>query len=185
MTLEAILREVQARSEAESAALQAKFASERSALEAQSRAEAERITADADRKSQLEANREKARLAASAKLEAKKLQFEARERRTHAALEEVRARLAAYAKGPEYAGVLQSMVDQGISVLGDQVRLCMRPEDVALLPAKMRTWVDATRPLTALGGLVVERTDGSRALNLTFEELLRMREDRVREILSK
>jgi V/A-type H+/Na+-transporting ATPase subunit E len=185
MTLEALLQEVQARSAAENRALQAKLEAERKAIEDQTRAETERIRAEADRKSQTEAAREKARLLASAKLEAKKVLFEARERRTSAALEEVKKRLAAYAKSSEYPQLLTSMVTTGTSVLGDKVKLLVRPEDVPLLPSKMRGWVDDKRPLTALGGLVVERADGSRSLNYTFEELLRLREDRVREILSR
>lgn len=185
MTLEALLKEVEARSASETRALEMKLEAERKAVEAQTRAEVERIRSDADRKSQVEAAREKARLLASAKLEAKKVLFEARERRTNAALEEVKKRLAAYAKSAEYPGLLASMVSAGTGVLGDKVRLLMRPEDVALLPAKMRSWVDDKRPIAVMGGLVVERADGSRSLNYTFEELLRLREDRVREILSR
>lgn len=185
MTLEALLREVDQRSAAEVQALEAKYASESKAIEDSTRAEVERIRAEADRKSQVEAGREKARLVASAKLEAKKALFEARERRTNAALDEVRARLAAYSKSAEYPSVLVSMVNYATSVLGDKVRLLARPEDVPLLPAKARAWVDTARPLSSMGGLVIERADGSRSLNFTFEELLRLREDRVREILAR
>jgi len=185
VSLETLIKEIQVRSQKEVADLEAKLEGERRAIEAASRQEVDRVRADADRRAQAEAARERARLVASAKLQAKKLMFEARERRTAAALEEVKARLVAYARGPDYPALLASMVTAGTSALGNDVRILARPEDVPLLPVRSRGSVDAARPLRTLGGLIIERTDGSRGLNLTFEELLRLREDGVREILGR
>lgn len=185
MTLEALVKEIETRSATEVRELEAKLEAERRALEESSHQEAARIRGEAEKRAQLDAGRERARIIASAKLQAKKVLFEAREKRTEAALEEVRGRLAAYAKGPEYAGLLSSMVSSGMAALGSDVKVLARPEDVPLLPTKTRSLVDDTRPLKGMGGLIIEKKDGSRSLNLTFEELLRLREDRVREILAR
>lgn len=185
MTLEALVKEIEARSSKEVRDLELKLENERRKVEETAHRDTERIKAEADRKAQLEATRERARLVASAKLQAKKVLFEAREKRTAAALEEVRGRLAAYAKGPDYPVLLANMVSSGTTVLGADVKILARPADVPLLPAKSRPLVDDARPLRALGGLIIEKKDGSRSLNLTFEELLRLREDRVREILAR
>ncbi len=183
MTLEALVKEIETRSAKEVRDLEAKLEAERRAIEEATRQESVRIRGESEKRAQVEATRERARLVASAKLQAKKVLFEAREKRTASALEEVRARLVAYAKGPEYPGLLSGMVSAGTSSLGNDVRLLVRPEDVPLLPARSRTLVDDGRPLKGMGGLIVEKKDGSRSLNLTFEELLRLREDRVREVL--
>ncbi len=185
MTLEALVKEIEARSSKEVRDLELKLENERRKVEEVSHRDTERFRTEADRKAQLEAAREKARLVASAKLQAKKLLFEAREKRTATALEEVRGRLSAYAKGPDYPGLLASMVSSGTTVLGSDVKILARPEDVPLLPTKTRSLVDDTRPLRVLGGLIIEKKDGSRSLNYTFEELLRLREDRVREALAR
>lgn len=185
MTLQTLVKEIEARSAKEVRDLESKLEAERKSVEEQAREESGRIKTEADRRAQLEATRERARLVAAAKLQAKRMLFEAREKRTAAALEDVRQRLAAYAKTPEYAPLLTNMATAGAAALGGDVRLLARPEDEPLLPAKLRALVDDDRPLRTAGGLIVEKKDGSRALNFTFEELLRLREDRVREILSR
>jgi V/A-type H+/Na+-transporting ATPase subunit E len=185
MTLQALVKEIEARSAKEVRDQDSKLEIERKAIEDQAREEAARIRSEADRRSQLEATRERARLVAAAKLQAKRMLFEAREKRTSAALDEVRQRLAAYAKTPEYAPLLANMVAAGTAALGGDVKVLARPEDEPLLPAKLRALVDDDHPLKGSGGLIVQKKDGSRSLNFTFEELLRLREDRVREILAR
>lgn len=185
MTLEALVKEIETRSAKEVRDLESKLEGERRKIEEASHQEAGRLRGESEKRAQVEATRERARLVASAKLQAKKVLFEAREKRTATALDEVRTRLAAYAKGPEYATLLAGMVSAGTGALGSDVKLMARPEDVPLLPSKMRSLVDDDRPLRGMGGLIVEKKDGSRSLNFTFEELLRLREDRVREILGR
>lgn len=185
MTLDAIVKEVETTSAKELQQLQAKVEAEVKAIEAQARAEAAKIREDATRKTKLESERERARLLASAKLQAKKQVFEAREKRTEAALEMVRQRLAAYTKAPEYAALLERMVAVGTATLGSDVRLYARSEDASLLPASASRLVVKDKPLKALGGIIVEKADRTRRLNLTFDEILRTREDRVREVLAR
>ena len=185
MTLQGLVKEIEARSAKEVRELEAKLDAERKAIEEQTREETARLRTEADKRSQLDAVRERSRLLAAAKLQAKKVLFEARERRAAAALEALRARLGAYTQGPEYAPLLGSMVSIGASVLGGDVKVLARSEDVPLLPSKLRSLVDTQHPIRVMGGLIVEKKDGSRALNFTFEELLRLREDRVREILAR
>ncbi|MGP8076580.1 MAG: hypothetical protein ACLP8Y_07620 [Thermoplasmata archaeon] len=67
--------------------------------------------------------------------------------------------------------------------LGKQLRISGRAEDAALLQKVAGKSFDPT-PQSIVGGLVAETPDGSRRLNLSFDELLRLREDRVREILA-
>ena len=67
--------------------------------------------------------------------------------------------------------------------LGKQLKISGRAEDAALL-AKVAGKCFDPAPLPIVGGLIAETPDGSRRLKLSFDELLRLREDRVREILA-
>jgi vacuolar-type H+-ATPase subunit E/Vma4 len=185
MTLEALLQETQSRGEAELKELQDRTRAEIEKLRAETAKEVEEIRARSTRKGEAEAARERARELASAELRAKRVLFEAKELRIRGALEDLRARLASYTRTPEYPKLLSSMVDLATATLGPSIRIRVREEDVPRLPARAQALVDRKAPLSVIGGLVAETPDGARAMNMTFEELLRLREDRLREILSR
>jgi vacuolar-type H+-ATPase subunit E/Vma4 len=183
MSLDSLVAEIRNRGEAElqkveeeRAAQAAKVASERDAEIASLRKESARL-------SEAEAARERAQRLAAAKLKARKLLYEARETRLADAVRGTRELLRAYADSDEYPATLQRMYETATSRLGKQVRVLGRAEDAEKLAKVAGKAVDP-KPLPILGGLVVETLDGSRRLNLSFDELLRLREDRVRELLS-
>ncbi|HTW40673.1 MAG TPA: V-type ATP synthase subunit E family protein [Thermoplasmata archaeon] len=183
MSLEALVEEIRRRGEAE---LQATLASQQ--------AEAERITKERDQKvaeiratsarlTDLEVAREKAQRLAAAKLQARKMLYEARERRLEEGLQETRDLLSGFVASAAYPAVLKRMAEAATAALGKQVRLSGRAEDAAALSKVAGKSFDPTaRPI--LGGLIAETPDGSRRLNLSFDELLRLREDQVRELLA-
>ena len=185
MTLEALLQETQARGEASLKEIQTQAQAEIDQLRAETARQIAELKARLAQQGESEAAREKARELASAELKAKRALFEAQESRIRGALEDLRGRLAAYTRTPEYPKLLSAMVDLASSTLGPSLRLRTRAEDVPLLPAAAQKMVDRKAPLPTLGGLLAETADGSRSMNMTFEELLRLREDRLREILSR
>ncbi len=185
MTLEALLQETQARGEAELKEVQSRAQVEIDQLRKETAKEVAEVQTRFAQQGEAESAREKARELASAELKAKRTLFEAQERRIRGALEELRGRLSAYTRTPEYPKLLSGMVDLASSTLGASLRIRARAEDVTLLPAPAQKLVDRKAPLTTLGGIVAETPDGARAMNMTFEELLRLREDRLREILSR
>jgi len=75
------------------------------------------------------------------------------------------------------------MTEVATATLGKQVRISGRAEDAAALAKVAGKAFDPT-PQPILGGLVAETTDRSRRLTLSFDELLRLREDEVRELLA-
>jgi vacuolar-type H+-ATPase subunit E/Vma4 len=183
MSLESLVEEIRARAEAE---LRATIAAQES--------EALRIAADRDRRiveirttsartAEVESVRERAQRIAAAKLKARKLLYEAREKRLQGALEETRSLLSDFTSSPEYAAVLKRMVAVATDALGKQARIRGRSEDATKLSRVAGKAFDPT-PEAILGGLVAETTDRSRRLNLSFDELLRLREDKVRELLA-
>jgi len=183
MSLESLVDEIRRRGEADLAALvahrdaeTAEIVSDRDRRLAALRSESARAT-DAD------VARERAQRLAAAKLQARKLLYESREKRLTNAIAETRTLLLEYTRSPQYPAVLKRMVNVANDSLGKQLRVSGRAEDAPLL-AKVAGKSFDPSPQPILGGLVAETPDGSRRLNLTFDELLRLREDRVREILA-
>lgn len=185
MTLESLVSAIEERSRRELEEIQRKLeadvAAQRAATEAQIRA----IQEDAERRARVEAERERARILAGARLQSRRILFEAQEARVARGLELVRAWLGQLSQSPEYPRLLSALVTRGVERLGTSPRVLLRSQDLKLLPPALARLVDTGRPLSGLGGAVIESADGSRRLNLTFEELLRLREDALRAILAR
>jgi vacuolar-type H+-ATPase subunit E/Vma4 len=183
MSLESLVAEIRARGEAELAGIETARAAEAVKIAAERDAAIAALRAESVRLGEAEAARERAQRIAAAKLKARKLLYEAREARLEQSIEETRALLRTYADSDEYPATLRRMFDLATDRLGKQVRVMGRTVDASKLSKVAGKSADAT-PLPILGGLVAETPDGSRRLNLSFDELLRLHEDRVRELLS-
>jgi vacuolar-type H+-ATPase subunit E/Vma4 len=183
MSLEDLVEEIRRRGEAELRSITdaraqeaARIASERDHRIAEIRAESQRAT-------EAEVARERAQRLAAAKLQARKQLYEAREKRLGAAIDGTRQLLTGYTATSAYVPTLRRMFQAATEQLGKSVRVQGRAEDATLLAKVAGKSFDPT-PAPILGGLVAETTDGSRRLNLSFDELLRLKEDRVRELLA-
>ncbi|MGC2204790.1 MAG: V-type ATP synthase subunit E family protein, partial [Thermoplasmata archaeon] len=141
------------------------------------------VRTESARATEIEVARERAQRIAAAKLRARKLLYEAREQRLEGALRDTRTLLSDYTGSSDYAAVLKRMVSVATDALGKQVRISGRADDAAKLGRAAGKLFDPTER-TILGGLIAETSDGSRRLNLSFDELLRLREDKVRELLA-
>lgn len=183
MTLESLVEEIRRRGAADVAAIEEE---ERTAVAAVAADGAQRraaVAADAARATDLEIARERAQRLAGAKLEARKALYEARERRLARSVEATRGLLADFTRSPAYATVLQRMYAAATDELGKTARIRGRAEDAPTLQKLAGKAFDAA-PVAIVGGLLAATPNGDRRLNLSFDELLRMREDRVRELLA-
>ncbi|HEV2317941.1 MAG TPA: V-type ATP synthase subunit E family protein [Thermoplasmata archaeon] len=183
MSLERLLAEIQERGERDLAEATAKFEADKG-----------RILADRDdrigstrmrlaQQAEAEARREKTQRIAGARMQARKLEYEAQERALESSLGAVRDLLREFTNSDEYDQVLGRMYAYAVDQLGKDVRISGRSEDAAALKGAAGKSFDAT-PRAILGGLVAETADGERRLNLSLDELLRLREDKVRELLA-
>lgn len=184
MSLDRLVQEIRARAEAEieSADAQARTESTRIATERDRRLE--EIRSGAERTSHAETSRERSQRLAAAKLKARQSLYEAREARLTEAIRETRDLLQDYTSSPEYPKVLERMVAAARDELGTSVRISGRAEDAERLRGLAGASFDARTARPILGGLIAETPDGNRRLNFSFDELLRLREDRVRELLA-
>jgi vacuolar-type H+-ATPase subunit E/Vma4 len=182
MTLDRLLAEIQARGERDLADEAKRFESEKAKLLAERAERVAAIQADSRTRAEAEARRERAQRVAGARMQARKLAYEAEERATAAGLEAVRGLLQEFTKGPEYPEVLRRMYALATDELGKDVKVSGRAEDATLLRSAAGRSFDPT-PRPIVGGLIAETPDGDRRLALSFDELLRLREDRVRALL--
>jgi vacuolar-type H+-ATPase subunit E/Vma4 len=183
MSLESLVEEIRQHAEAELQATIDRQKAEGVRVLADRERRIAEIRSTSQRATDAEVARERAQRVAAAKLQARKLLYEAREHRLEDGLRETRALLAGFTASPEYPAVLKRMAEVATAALGRQLRLSGRGEDAALLAKVAGRSFDPT-PRPILGGLIAETTDQSRRLNLSFDELLRLREDRVRELLA-
>lgn len=183
MSLDRLVEEIRSRGEAEEKAILAASQAEVLKVEVERERRITELTDDSARVSDIEAARERTQRVAAAKLRARQKIYEARESRLKQSLSETRELLAQYARSPEYPKVLERMFRYAEGALGAPVRARGRAEDADLLKRIAGNAFDST-PEPIVGGLVVETPDGARQLDLSFDELLRLREDRVRELLT-
>ncbi|MGB6500431.1 MAG: V-type ATP synthase subunit E family protein [Thermoplasmata archaeon] len=183
MGLETLVAEIRSRGEAELKAVEEARDAESAKIAADRDEKIRTVRAESQKAAELETARERAQRIAGAKLKSRKLLYEAREARLRSALDTTRTLLADYTRSDNYPAVLKRMLEAATETLGKSVRVRGRGEDAAKLQKVAGKAFDPS-PLPILGGLVAETTDGTRRLNLSFDELLRLREDRVREILA-
>ncbi len=183
MSLESLVEEIRQQAEAELAATIARQRAETAKIVAERDRRVAEIRAAGQRATETDVARERAQRVAAAKLQARQRLYEARERRLEDGLAETRALLADFTASPEYPATLKRMVEAATASLGRPVRISGRAEDAGVLAKAAGKAFDPT-PRPILGGVVAETADQSRRLNLSFDELLRLREDRVRELLA-
>jgi len=182
MSLERLVAEIESRAQQEIAGEQARFEKERAGILADRARRIEVIRSEALRRATREAARERVRRIAGARLEAKKLGYEFQEARTRELLDTVKAQLATYAESSDYPKLLKRMYASATSRLGKDLKVRGRADDAKLLRSIAGAGYDDA-PLPVTGGFVAQTSDGSRRLNLTFDELLRLREDELRSLL--
>ncbi|MDG7012454.1 MAG: hypothetical protein JRN17_05130, partial [Nitrososphaerota archaeon] len=124
------------------------------------------------------AQKEKARIEGAAKLQAKKMIFEATEKELESNLAALRQILADYAESKDYQNMLAKMVSYAEKSLGAPIGIECRSSDAAALK-KLGVKVTSS-DLSSIGGFSATSKDGTLALDLTFEELLRTHDEDVR-----
>lgn len=179
------MREVRAHAESQVKEIRQRSARDAENIKAEAQKESSAILAKESEAAEREVDRERMRLMASAKLEAKKIVLESQEKRLDGGMDLLLQRLKAFTATPEYAKLLDRMAQTGISLLGDGTKLLVRKDDVSKISISYVSRVSKDKPLNALGGLIAESQDGKRRISMTFEELLRWKEDRIRELLSR
>ena len=122
--------------------------------------------------------REEIRIGGAAKLKSKKMVFDATEKMLEANVEALRQALADFASSKDYQEMLPKMVAYASMRLGGSIGVMSRPADAAAMKKLGVKLVSSD--VESIGGFKASNRDDTLELDLTFEELLRSREDTAR-----
>ncbi|HVB12796.1 MAG TPA: V-type ATP synthase subunit E [Nitrososphaerales archaeon] len=178
MAAETLLREVEEKRKKALEELEADFATKSDEIRKRAENEKLRIQENAKRQATELSQRERIRIDGASKLQAKKLIFDATEKMLENNVAILRQELSDYAASKEYPTLLTKLVDYASKRLRGEIRVTCRQVDATALK---KTGVEvAASNLNSIGGFRAERKDGTLELDLTFEEILRGREEEVR-----
>ncbi len=178
MAAETLLREVEEKRKKALGALDADFSTKSGEIQSRAQDEKLRIQENAKRLAQELSQRERIRIDGASKLQAKKLIFDATEKMLENNLATLSQALVDYAGSKEYQDLLPKMIRYASKRLGGEINVICRQADAAAL--KKAGVEVASSNLNSIGGFKAEKKDGTLELDLTFEEILRGREEEVR-----
>lgn len=184
MAAESLLREVEEKRKQTIRMLEEEYAAKKA--EVTNRANEQKVyISDSSRKEAAAlAQRERIRIGGAAKLQSKKMIFDATERMLENNISGLKQALADLAGSKEYSDLLGKMLNYATARLGGNIGVRCRAADAATLK-KLGARVSSSN-LESAGGFKATNSDGTLELDLTFEELLRNKEEEARAyILAK
>lgn len=125
--------------------------------------------------------REAGRIVEAARLKAKKILFDAINENMNSTFDTITKELKSYTQKPEYKNTLQRMLNYAKQKLGQNIIVYCREDDKIILKGMNNIIFGPS--IQTIGGIRAEDKNGTRELDLTFEELLRTHEDDVKNIL--
>jgi vacuolar-type H+-ATPase subunit E/Vma4 len=125
--------------------------------------------------------REASRIVEAARLQAKKILFNALNTNMNSTFDKITQELNDYTKKSDYKNTLKTMLLYAKTKLGENIIIHCREEDKAIL--KKMNNISLGSSIRTIGGIFVEDTNRTRELDLTFEELLRTHEDDLKNFL--
>lgn len=178
MGVDALLKEVEDRRAKALEALEAEYSAKRDEVKKRTEEQVAYVTDSSNKEALAMAQKEVTRVEGAAKLQAKKTLFDATEKLLENNIALLEQELAEYASSPGYRDLLSEMAKYAAKRLGGKISVVCREQDEAVLKATGAKIVSTG--LNAIGGFKAENADRTLELDLTFEEILRGREDEVR-----
>jgi V/A-type H+/Na+-transporting ATPase subunit E len=178
MGVDALLKEVEERRKKAIEALESEYSIKREEVKKRTEEQLAYVLGSAKREGEALAQKEKTRIEGAAKLQAKKMVFDATEKLLESNISALRGALAELAASPAYSELLSRMDRYASTRLGGKIAVACRKGDEAALKAAGAKISSAS--LNSIGGFKADSEDGTLELDLTFEEILRSREDEVR-----
>ena len=183
MSIESFIREIEGRKKAEIESSQNEFNEKTAKIETEKNATLQEISENYEKESKIRSDRESARIIEGGKLEAKKILFAAINKNLDSTFNIIKEDLVKYTISSEYKSVVEKMVKTCQKKLGNKITVHCKEEDKPLF-----SFPDITvgSSIQTIGGIIADNNDGTKELDLTFEELLRTNEDEIKSsILEK
>jgi V/A-type H+-transporting ATPase subunit E len=182
MSIETFLIEIESRKKKDLARLNKELDEKGTAIQNQRDAQIKEIQERFANEAKLKSEREFARIIESARLQTKKILFDAINANLESAFNVIKQEIKNYVKSPQYKKTLDTMVNTSKKQLGQNIIVHCREEDRTVLK-EMGVIIGST--IQTLGGIIAESKDGKKELDLTFEELLRTHEDEIKGFLTE
>ena len=182
MSIDQFVSEIQNRKKNDLAELDKKLSDKKSETDTKKNSMVKELKENYANEAKTKAEREGARIVEAGKLEAKKILFDAINKNLDSTFDVIKKELEGYSKKSEYQQVLQKLVDYSKKVLAKEIVVRCREEDKSFF----KDDVQVGSTIQTLGGFIAENKEGTKELDLTFEELLRNSEDEIKNsILEK
>lgn len=182
MSIETFLLEIENRKKREIESLEKDLAEKKSRLQTEMNVTLKEIQEKFVNEAKVKSEREYARIIEAAKLQAKKIMFDAINTNIQSAFNVIKQEIENYTKSLQYKKALETMVNSSKKKLGQNIVVHCRDEDKSALKDM---GVTIGKPIKILGGIIAENKEGTKELDLTFEELLRTHEDQIKSFLSE
>ncbi|HXX95500.1 MAG TPA: V-type ATP synthase subunit E [Candidatus Bathyarchaeia archaeon] len=177
MSIENYLAEIQDRKRREVESLDIRLAEEKTAIQIKKDNAIKEIQEYYSNDAKLKSEREAARIVEAARLQGKKILFDAINLNLDSAFVIIKEKLRNYAESTDYKVALQKMIATAKKQLGSNINIICREQDRTALTDM---GVNVIKTNQTIGGVIAENENGSKELDLTFEELLRIHEDEVK-----
>lgn len=181
MSAEIFLKEIENRKRKELEALDRELAEKKDVLLRERNSRVEELQERYKKEARFKSEREYTRIVEAARLQARRIIFEAIDANLDSFLGAIKQELKNYTKNAQYKKTLEEMINVGRKKLGHDVRVHGREEDRQILKDLRVTIND--KPIQTFGGIIVENKEGTMELDLTFEELLRTHDEEIRAII--
>ena len=106
--------------------------------------------------------------------------FDAINKNLDSTFDVIKKELDGYSKKPEYNQVMQKLVDYSKKVLAKKLVVHCREEDKSFFKDED---IEIGSTIQTLGGFIAENKEGTKEIDLTFEELLRSSEDEIKNTI--
>ncbi|MDE1726020.1 MAG: hypothetical protein KGH89_01985 [Thaumarchaeota archaeon] len=182
MSIETFLLEIENRKKREIDTLDKDLAEKKSKLQTELNFTVKDIQEKFANEAKVKSEREYARIIEAGKLQAKKIMFDAINTNMQSAFNVITKEIENYTNSPQYKKALETMVNSSKKKLGQNIVVHCRDADKSLLKDM---GITIGKSIKTLGGIVAENKEGTKELDLTFEELLRTNEDQIKSFLSE
>jgi vacuolar-type H+-ATPase subunit E/Vma4 len=175
---ESLLKEVEEKRQKTIEMLEAEYSAKRSEVTNRAAEQRAYILDSSKKEAAALVQRERIRIEGAAKLQSKKMIFDATETMLESNVASLKQVLSDVSGSKEYPELLSKMAAYASRRLGGGITVRCRASDAAVLK-KLGVKVAASN-IESMGGFKATSADGTLELDLTFEELLRNREEDVR-----
>ena len=179
--LDVFIQEIENRKEQDIQALEKKLAEKKEAIRHTKETTIHELQNQYSEEAKIKSQKEYARIVEASKLQAKKILFEAINENMDSTFAIIKQEMKNYVQKPEYKDLLKKMITYAKNTLGSDAIIHCRTNDNSILKEMNIPIIDP--PINTLGGILAEDKQGTRELDLTFEELLRTKEDDVKGFL--